>query len=595
MRSLFIGFFISLLFVSVVHATPSHPWINTAYYDLSRSSGGYSANEVNFIADNYDIVIATMEDWNGVMKDRNPGQILLRFNYLATLGTSSQNRLLQYYTIHPEYNIYPLNETIYLHYACDTYVQGVLFRGCNLQDPNEEECTGIANEGCQASTATNIRQSRVPDPLTASSSNKGYIVNYTSDLYRSYGIWLSELFLAMYESDGNPTHYADGMWWDNVLYLPGYVTAIKNTTEYFGESDPVLGSPGGHRYNQDYNAYFSSVTEQVNLDKGRELIWLGNVNAMFWIQSLPTESSYISWVLDTLDYFSPESWVSPLEYGEENMPTWLGDCKDLQEAWMYSHENGKKMLMFTYNRPGGGAYPNPDQRTKTFSIAKYYLTKNANLYYGYSQDDTPSDANQSMWNHMADVDIGLPRTNPAGVKDFQGNGLTDIFFDWNNPASGISCDYYDWTNTVMARHFDNGLVIARWKGNRCVGPGPDCNSYIDPRTYNIANPYGTEYYLIQPNGTLESDPVSAVTLGTNEAAVLLKKCAEGTADSPCGCKGNIIHEGDTCVESCPLQTYDPECDNIILSQSVIAALNDWLSGTISMETLINVIDVWKHS
>jgi len=478
----------------------NYPWINTVYYDTSRDASTYTGADVQFLADHFDITAGRAPL---TVKQINPDLIAITFNSLASLGRTSLNFLQQFFAENPQYAVYPQSESVFLHYKCDTTVNDILVRGCNLLDEQTGACSGIAATGCGASSAQLLSDSRVPDSIPLYQAQGAKFPNFKSETYKAFGVWRSLPIISS----------SDGMWWDNILYLPGYVKNIQNTIEYFGQPEPPSSAINGHQYNSDYNAYFNEVKNRVEQETGRNLIWVGNVNAMFWIRE---SGPYINWVLNNLDYFSPESWLSPLAAGEYNMPFWAADCSDLKEVWDYSFLRNNHVLVLTYNSPS-------DTETRKFSIAKYYLVKNPLLYYGYRENMEVAPLS-AHWNNVAELDIGKPRVNPLGVKDFAGAENTDKFFDWNSPSTQLNCTYFNWSNVVFARHFENGLVLARWKGQRSDNPPPNdptYNSRVDPKTYSLSNPYGSSYYIIQSDGTLSQNPVTEVTLRTNEAVVLM--------------------------------------------------------------------------
>lgn len=581
----------------------NYPWINTAYLNVEKNPHSYTVNDANFVADHFDIATAHLWYRWDTIKQRNPHLEGTAFVGLAYQSMWEQQMLNEFYLTHPYTDVE--KETVYLHYKCDVTHQNIHTPGCNLTDPQTGQCSGTPAAGCAASTATQLSQSRVPDPDPTYAERGWLMPNYLSQVYKDFGVWDVQRALEIY----GDTYLPEGIFWDNILYLGSY--EIHKTIEYWGQPD-INGVD--HQRNSDYHNYFSYVKGMAEQAEGRALTWVGNVNNMFWIRN---DGPYYPWVRDTLDDITPESWVSPLDMGEDSTPSWFVDCSDMQEAWSYSMNDGLTIALMTYNTPFEGQYDNPDQRTKIFSIAKYYLVNNPRLFYGYSEDYAALDLPASNWNRIAEVNLGNPRINPPGVRDFYGSLNTNRFFDWNHPGTTLNCSYFDWANVAMARHYDNGLIISRWKGQRWGDPeserpvdDPAYNSYIDPRAYNISNPYGQEYYIIQANGTISPEPVNSVTLATNEASVLLQVCPTGLVGATCGCNGQVLNAGDTCIPSLPpvlenindvtlaegeildlgLSAFDPDCPDgtcvsfrlSVLGQNGVASLTDHGDGTATL-------------
>ncbi len=541
MKKIFFLLFIVVLTVAPVHAYDNYPWINTALYENMKEPETYTTSEAAFVADHYDLAVGHLQNVINFIKQRNPDIKIISFSGLSQISDYYGQKLQQFLNLPANQGQYTdvEKEDVYIHYKCDVNVGGVQIKGCNY-DLQTDQCSGQPAPGCSASTAQNRSQSRAPDwwlPTWLSS-------NYKSRLYKDFGPWRLKEILGFYP-DSVP---ADGIWWDNVLYLPGYVPQIEKTIEYFGEAD---NQNSQHTRNIDYNNYYLDVKPLVEQVYPNARIWLGNVNGMYWIRQ---GGPYINWVLGNLLDFSPESWISPRAAGEYTMPSWLADCPDLKEVWTYTVANGKNLHVLTYNNP----VDSNAQRTKIFSIIKYYLIKNSRLYYGYTEEPLSENGfPNNEWNKMAEINIGQPRINPPGVKDFDGFTNTDKFFDWLNPSSQVSCSYQGRSEVIAARHFENGLVIARWKATRCTDEeyenpgycdcGPACSvSMVDPRVYSLSNPYGSEYYIVKPDGTLYSTPNTTITLTTNEAAVLLQVCQNGTVTATCGCNGYVYNPGNVC-------------------------------------------------
>ncbi|MFH1376931.1 MAG: hypothetical protein ABIH25_04820 [Candidatus Woesearchaeota archaeon] len=539
-----IGCFLLVIFllgIPIVFAADNYPWINTGLYENIKQPGSYSVAEANFVADHYDIAVAHLQDKSQIIKQRNPNIDILPFTGLAYISTSEQLNIPEFFNLNTQYTTSE-KESIYLHYKCDVPIGSTLYKGCNLENAETGRCTGTSAQGCTSSSASWLYESRVPDPDPTYRASGWLMPNY-NDVYKDYGVWRIKKIFNYY----NPLAAPDGIFWDNILYLGS--SSIDKTIEYWGQQD-IWGQE--HQRNRDYNNYFLSVKQEVENELNKPLIWMGNVNGMYWIRSYPGIGPYTTWVLNNLNYYTPESWVSPISRGEQNMPSWDYECYDMREAWEYSNNGRNHFFVMTYNFPFEGSYP--DERTKIFSIAKYYLVKNSYLYYGYSDNGGGENLVGSEWNKMAEVNLGMPHVNPSGIVDFYGSSNTNRFFDWNNKNIRLDCSSYNLANVVVARYYDNGLVIARWKGNRCSSSGPECNSYVDPINYDLDG----SYYFIQADGSI-SGPVNSVVLRTNEGALLLNACSEGEVIGTCGCDGVILNDGDFCGDEIPY-CGDDECN-----------------------------------
>jgi hypothetical protein len=511
------------------------PWINTTYIGVAKSGYSYTISDSNFIADHFDEAVAKLAIPNDIIKQRNPHINI----YLHTgLGSANGLNIFDIFLAeHPGHTAQEI-EGMYIHYKCDVIVNDTNIPGCNLVDIQTGQCSGIPADGCTASSALALSESRVPESFYPVFVAGWHLPNYNSPLYADYGVWNIRKGIDLY-GDNYPV---DGIFLDNILYVGSY--EIDQTIEYWGQPDTGLNHPR----NDDYHALFDQVKNRVEQEEGQSLVWYGNVNNMWWIRE---ETPHDDWVLSHLTHATSESWVSPLDFGERYTPFWAVGCTEMKDAWNYSAVHGLNLSVLTYNFPFEGAYAHPDQRTKVFSMAKFYLANNDHLFYGYSEDDLVTTMS-TVWNNMAEINIGSSKTNPAGVKDFEGLTGTNKYFDWNNQTTQLNCYTYDTTNVVMARHYDNGLIIARWKGARWQTGTPPANdpaynSYIDPRVYSVANPYHSQYYIVESDGTLSDTPVSSVTLRTNEATMLLQVCADGVVPSTCGCNGTVLNAGDTCI------------------------------------------------
>ncbi|MFH1106741.1 MAG: hypothetical protein V1787_02500, partial [Candidatus Micrarchaeota archaeon] len=573
MRFYVVTLSVFLLFFLNVTAFDNYPWINTFIYDNLKDSSSYTSAQASYVADHFDFASVHVSGWMQFIKQRNPDIRVLDFTGLAEISTYYKARLGHFLSLPENQGKYAAEEIegVHLHYKCDAVINGITVPGCNARPGSPLECTGTAAPECAAiglqSSAHLLGESRMQDPDPLYQSLGWTIPNFNSRVYRDFGPWRANETIMYYP----PAYPADGLWFDNILFLGS--NYLNRTVEYWSSSP---NSAVDLQYNDVYHDFFSHVKQGVEQYQGRQLVWLGNVNNMYWIRH---DGPYVAWMLANLRHATPESWVSPIQEGEYAMPFWDRDCSDLAEAWNYSVLFGVNLTVFTYNHPRDGAYPVPDPRTKASSIAKYYLVKNDRLFYGYAEDGNGlNDITQIYWNKLAEVDIGFPRQNPAGIVDFDGLAGTDKFFNWNSATSSPNCNVVNRQNIAVARFFTNGLVLARWKAVRCtegqyLSPGycdcgPACStSYADARVYSLANEYNPsgEYYRVAADGTLSAQPANSVTLATNEAALLFNVCAEGEvpSGSACGCGGEALGEGGWCCGGQPriICRSDSDCIN----------------------------------
>ncbi|MFH1072719.1 MAG: hypothetical protein V1743_04795 [Nanoarchaeota archaeon] len=637
--SLIILAVLSLFLLNSASAADSYPWINTILYENIKEAATYTSTEADFVADHYDIAVAHLQFNNDRIQERNPDIKILPFTGFGELNSCGYCQELRqlFFQAFPQYN----EEDIYLHYACNTLVGGVNIPGCAVLDWNAGTCAVSIGPDC-ISTASLLSQSRVPDPAYQA---EGWLLpNFNSEAYRAFGVWELQAVLAYYTTLPNDgTHPAQGIFQDNILIGSPLPPSIENTIEYQGRP-AAQGFEEYHPYRVDQRSYFEYITEQAEVATGRQLFWAGNANHMWWLRSKNTSvisdstlGPFYSWLISNpnLDLIAVEWWTAPIMKGEYNMPSWMTDCPYLTDVWNYTVNNQKAIAAFTYNWLWG--VPDHDSANQGFSLATYYLVKNPLFYYSYSEEANGEDLMTTEWNRMAEADIGQPRTNPAGYVDFDGQQGSSKYFDWNNPTTSPSCTSYDKSNVVMARFFDNGLVLARYKGYRCPNSNPDCQacspdcttSYADERTYNLANPLGSLYYVVQPDGSLSALPMASVSLKTNEAVILINAdvCQEGAvqACTSGGCAGTetctvgnwgscvkddlccgvICDDFNACtIDTCSLGTCayvsgafhpaDQNCNTFIDTGELQSYVTLWLSGQVSVPDLISAISIWKN-
>ena len=548
----FTSIVIGILLVSAwLSAYDNYPWIHTALQTVGRS---WTSQEKVFAADHYEIVVGALATVTQTIHDRNPDVKTFQFVSLSYFSPGMQDEYFRFISENPgQYSNYEI-EDAFLHYDCDTESFGAgLIPGCYLKDPNTGECWGFPdpnrNPVCAESNALWWQDSRVPDWWDV---YEWFTPNYQSRAYRDFAPWrIQEV-----EENYPEGYLAHGIFWDNILYVPGYVDTIENTNTYPGISDDVEPHPR----TQDLYDLFLNTMDQVDADVGRHFLRYGNANGFAWIRSLPDTGPFIEWILANLEYVTPEGWVFHSSYGEQKRPAWNIDCWDLREAWQYTMIDGIKLHTEVYNHDGSGG--NRDMWTREFGIAKYYLVTNPNLYYGTREQEPGGTLMDYRWNPMAEVNIGMPKINPPGVKDFDGQTGTNKFFDFMRPGQQLSCNDIFQPELLIARHFDNGLLLVRYKPNRFCNPpleegDPECTAFQDPREYHlnhfVSNPDGGLYYKIQTDGSLAANPISSITLRTDEVALLLNACDEGQVPdgTACGCGGIELSGGQWCCGGQP--------------------------------------------
>jgi hypothetical protein len=502
-----------------------YPWINTFLFENIKEAGTYTGTENDFVADHYDIASAHLQVSNNDIQTRNPNVKIIPFTGWAQVSSCDWCARMrqQFFQAHPEYD----EETIYLHNKCDTVQNSVTVKGFNAAN------VGLPAPGCSASTATSLSEARRPDPDATYHSLGWYVAYFVRDAYKAFAVWSQQQSLSYYGS----THPAHGLFQDNILDGSGPIPEIEKTIEYWNQ--PYVPNVM-HQRDADQLAFYEYVTAQVEGAVGRQLFWIGNINHLWWVRP---EYFWFPWVstAENLDLFASENWSASIFEGENSTPAWNTDCAYLHTAWDYTTNFHKGVALVSYNWKRGQPGVAPDPFERAFSLASYYLIKNPLLYYSYSESETSADLLATEWNPMAEADLGQPRQNPPGVVDFDGATGTDTFFDWNHQASAPSCTIYDQSDVVMARHFENGLVLAKYKGRRGTC-GTDCTSYVDATEYSLANPYGASYFIVQPDGTLSADPITSVTLVNNQAVILITDINDAPVLAPIGNK--TLNEGD---------------------------------------------------
>lgn len=507
-------------------------WMNTFYYETLKEASTYSTTEKIFLADKFDIIVGHFSSSMTELKNRNDNIIAADFLGLAYMQTYYLQRFQYYVSQHQGYTQSQV-ESSFLHYKCDVLLNSRLIKGCNLVNTETLTCSGLPATDCISSTALTLQDSRVPDS-DSTYQNLGWLTpNYNSDVYRDFSIWRAKEIMSYYPQ----SNMINGMLWDNILYT-GSVYKLEKTIEYWN----IQNSDYNQR-STDYNAYYIHVRNNLiqDLNLNNNFSWIGNVNAMYWIRPGTVN---LEWALQNLDYMVIENFVSPRGAGEYSSPSWRVDCSDMQEMWTYTTSNNKKILTVTYNNED--VYGR-DDKTKIFSIAKYYLLKNDNFYYGYDSHSEAVNIITNDWNDMANVNIGDPKNNTNNTVDFEGLQRTNKFYNFNNRYLKPDCNLQDKSNLVIARDFDNGMIIVRWKGDRWESGAPPYgdaryNSDVDIRNYNLQK----NYYTINYDGTISATPSNTVSLSTNQAVILLQTCDAGIVLNTCGCNGIIKKPKETC-------------------------------------------------
>ncbi|MBU1197747.1 hypothetical protein KJ765_04535, partial [Candidatus Micrarchaeota archaeon] len=545
-----------------VHAYDNYPWIHTIFHTFYTD---FTTTDAYFIANHYDVALGNLANIGGTIKTRNPDVKTYLFVGLTYFSDGHQTKYDQFIA-DSDYTLAEA-ETAYMHYKCDVTYRGTDFPGCNLEDPVTLKCTGTPATGCESSgsSASWLWEARVPNWAPSN-----YLVwkspHYPSEPYREFSIWRVQEIISYWGASP-----PDGVFYDNVLVMRGRTPYGDKTIEYWGIPMPDSDYEQYIR-DQDHRDYFDYIANELDAREGRSYERFGNGNNMFYLQP---DFPYVSWMLSALDFLDAEEWVATnVGQPEISMPWWHSKaCRDMKNSWTISATNNKPLHVDTQN------YPYSDW-TRVFSLVKYYLVFNPNLYYSIWEgaDESFSSNVYDYYNPMVEINIGTPIINPPGVRDFEGQFGTNKFFSWNHPDSGISCTTFDYQRMVVARHFSNGLVLGRWKAlKECSPPSstdPRCNSFVDPQVYGLANPYGNSYYVVQADGSLSLSPVSEITLRTNEAAILLLECKEGEvgAGNACGCGGVYLTENAWCCSGqqkivcesdfeCSLYGPDFVCEN----------------------------------
>ncbi|MFH1107182.1 MAG: hypothetical protein V1787_04775 [Candidatus Micrarchaeota archaeon] len=526
---------LALLLSATAHALSDNPTVKAVLYVPERAHGSYSQDYViPFIQSNYDAAIGNWQTYYDVLFRHNPSMEIAQNLSLAYFPAGDGSAFTQYFHDHQTVAL----EGVFLHYKCDTTVNGVVVPGCNpVGSLPPTQCSGTPAAGCERSSALSPSDSRVPDPQAHNQAAGWKAANLESVPYREYWFWQANRTLkalAGYHSYNMFTVYAG-----DAFYEPGGIPFLNQTIEYFG----VMDGDSLHPRNAQATALINRLKQ--DLQSYSQL----NVNFFPDAKSLgffPRASANLAWLLSNFYRFSVSRWVSPLSRGEAGTPSWQEDCPQLKDAWNYSNDLGHPVFPLTLNYPLDAN----SNRTRAFSAAKYYLLSNDHLFYGYSEDPSGANIPFSQWNPMLDVDLGAPAQNRPGMVDFRGDEGTSLFFNYY-PQTPWYCSLNASQGAVLARHFENGGVMARWKPypdretaleNNC--PWEKCYaSYVDPQLFWFSDVFGgypQDFYVLQPDGSIPPELVDRISLRTNEAAILLKACPDGVAAATCGCGGEIL-------------------------------------------------------
>ncbi|MBU1198155.1 hypothetical protein KJ765_06650 [Candidatus Micrarchaeota archaeon] len=576
-----------LLFAPFASATESidyFPWINTVFYAPDSGPDDFQNSRL-FIATHYDTAIGNFENNLGAIRSRNLRVRLVpiaRMNYIladyAQLLSDFQldNGLLDYQV-----------EKVFLHHKCNVKLSGQNpVPGCNLVNEEEMTCdpTNPPSE-CDRSDAEELQQSQAP-PADSMLYTEGWRHrNYIGPIPHVFSLWYLERLLSETYSGANTP---DGFFWEDNVYLPedeynGAVPYVEKTREY---SDFI--NPQTH-YADSYFSHYSSIAFNFR-SSHPNLFFINDVTSM---DTIDPEEYYGNEAIDELDHITPLSWVNPKNDGEMNTPSWIKDCFDLHETWDITTNRGHEMSVFSFNDVTSPGW----DKTRAFSIAKYYLVQNPNLFYGYNERMGGDSAQAYQWNPMVEVNLGAPKINRGGVRDFQGNTGTNNFFDWLTSGAAPVCGGVVGQHAfiVMARNFDYGLVLARWKPLQCGDPTPECQSFsLEEEIFlnDQSKTYGEAFHIVNIDGTLSPEPVQSVMLATNEAVLLMNACREGIISENCACGGDIAEEGQYCCDDfvsvgpcsgvSPTPTPFPTCadqDGHICGQEETCPGDEWLNAS----------------
>ena len=160
-------------------------------------------------------------------------------------------------------------------------------------------------------------------------------------------------------------------------------------------------------------------------------------------------------------------------------------------------------------------------RDRIFGVVAYYLLQNPgkdywHAYRGFGYWPT-LEINQKFWSRALEVDIGLPTDQaPAGKTPITYWGVW-VFAEGADPGHPNYPDINLSRYKIYAREYSKGLVLLKPKS----GNDSNLSTFLDNTATTHTLP-GT-YFKVKDDGTIDSTPITSITLRNGEAAILVEE------------------------------------------------------------------------
>lgn len=518
------------------------PHIRTMSYFTSREIRDQS--EAEFIAGHYDIHRGAA-NFSSTLHSLNPDMWLTWGR--NTKAIQDVPDLITWIAGHPEFDL----ERFFLHYREDVTLTTP--SGPLVVPGWRAECSPNCTP---AATAPNEAASRVPDLTdpwwTPNPLYPGLLDFYASTIHQRH---------AQYDS-------YQGVFWDWTAGAHVHVAnQLSKTVEYYGIPDQ---STWWHPFIHD-----SIAVIDLAMARYRELYpsdppfvyTPANTIAPFWMydQLGAGTNEYRSNILASseITHLFFEVWMSFDEHvsPDAGFPSNDIHLKYLKDTITLSQS--KKVILQVM--PSGDV---ASDREKLFLLSLEYLVQNPEqfvLAYHLSGEDNPAIPGDTvdnwLWVPALEHNIGLPETNPVGIRDVFGATDTSVFYQWatgsdpGNPGSS----YF-----IYARQYENALVLAKLRQTATATWGESTRT-----THQLPRNYRT----LQVDGTL-GPLITSVSLRNDEGIILVE--SEDYPPSLALIGNRTIHEQDQ-LEVTLSATDDDAADTLTFGANSLpsgAALTD---------------------
>ncbi|MBI5149010.1 fibronectin type III domain-containing protein [Candidatus Pacearchaeota archaeon] len=177
-------------------------------------------------------------------------------------------------------------------------------------------------------------------------------------------------------------------------------------------------------------------------------------------------------------------------------------------------------------------------KERIFGVGAYYLLQNPGKDYWAGWNTVaywPSlENNEKMWSHALEVDIGMPTGHtPDGATVISPWGVW-TFATGADPGHPDYPDINKSRYKIYAREYTKGLVLLKPRSGTATYPGSR-SADNTATTHNLSsttdNPTG-RYYQVKDDGTIDTTPLTTITLRNGEAAILIKESAINDTTPP---------------------------------------------------------------